>query len=56
LEDVGVDNRIILKQMSLNKQDVMTRTGYIWLRSRTTSRFLWTQYGTFRFYTMWGLD
>jgi len=40
LEDLDVDNRIILKQESLNKQDLMTWIGYIWLISWTTGRFL----------------
>lgn len=41
LEDLCVGVRIILKWKS-NKQDVRTRNGFIWLRTRTSGGFLRT--------------
>jgi hypothetical protein len=51
LEDVTVDGRIILKKI-LKRYDGRVWTGFVWLRTGTSGRPLWTWDCTFRFYKM----
>jgi hypothetical protein len=55
LEDVGVDERIMLKFI-LNKWDGRLRTGLIWFRIGTSGGLFWTRKWTIWFHKIVGIS